>query len=285
MDDYPDSADTVEKAVKKAKEVDSILKNGDFYQTKWLSNSPEFNARFQQSSGGKEQVELGQSDEETKVLGVCWKPATDKLTFIITKPEVTFSKRGLLSLIAGVFDPLGLAAPLVVKAKIRLRLVGVQNRLWDTELEEEDKTWWKRWIQKLDILNEAKIPRCIAPGENVKEVQLHNFSDASEEAFAAVLYLRTTDTNGEVNIELIMAKTKLAATKTVSVTKLELNAAVLGARLAKYVEEGMARKVDKRFFWTDSSCVRNWVRASAASYMPFVNHWIGEIQTITEATE
>ena len=178
-------------------------------------------------------MERGQSDEETKVLGVCWKPATDKLTFIITKPEVTFTKRGLLSLIAGVFAPLGLAAPLVVKAKIRLRLVGVQNRLWDTELEEEDKTWWKRWIQKLDILNEAKIPRCIAPRENVKEVQLHTFSDASKEAFAAVLYLRTTDTNGEVKIELIMAKTKLAATKTVSVAKLELNAAVLGARLAK----------------------------------------------------
>ena len=66
---------------------------------------------------------------------------------------------------------------------------------------------------------------------------------------------------------------------------MELNAAVLGARLIKYVEEGMAMKVDKRFFWTDSSCVRNWIRASAASYMPFVNHRIGGRKTITEATE
>ena len=106
MDDYLDSADTVEEATKKAKDVDSILKKGDFHLTKWLSNSSEFNGRFQQSSRGKEQVELGQSDAETKVLGVCWKPATDKLTFLIMKPEVTFTKRGLLSLIAGVFDPL-----------------------------------------------------------------------------------------------------------------------------------------------------------------------------------
>ena len=175
-------------------------------------------------------------------------------------------------MIAGVFDPLGLAAPMVVKAKIRLRLVGIKNKGRDTELEEEDKTWWKRWVEKLELLNKVKVPRCIAPGENVKEVQLHTFSDASEEAFAAVIYLRTKDINGEITTELIMAKTKLAAMKTVSVAKLELNAAVLGARLAKYVGEGTGRKVDRRFFWTDSSCVRNWIRASAAWYMPFVNH-------------
>ena len=93
----------------------------------------------------------------------------------------------------------------------------------------------------------------------------YTFSDASEEAFATVIYLRTKDINGEITTELIMAKTKLAAMKTVSVAKSELNAAVLGARLAKYVGEGMGRKVDRRFFWTDSSCVRNWIRASAAS--------------------
>ena len=74
------------------------------------------------------------------------------------------------------------------------------------------------------------------------------------------LYLRTTDTKEKVNVELIMAKTKLADMKTVSVGKLKLNATVLGARLAKYVEEGMSRKVDQRFFRTDSSCVRNRIR-------------------------
>ena len=160
MDDYLDSADTVEKAVQRAKEVDDILKNGDFHLTKWLSNNSQFNARFQQSSGGRDKLELGQSDAETKILGVCWKPKTDQLTFVITKPDLTYTKRGLLSLIAGVFDPLGLAAPLVTKAKIRLRIVGIQNKGWDTELLEEDKLWWKLWIKKLDLLNGMKIPRC-----------------------------------------------------------------------------------------------------------------------------
>ena len=51
-DDCLDSADTIEQAVKKAEEVDSILKNVDFHLTKWLSNSHKFNAQFQQNSGG-----------------------------------------------------------------------------------------------------------------------------------------------------------------------------------------------------------------------------------------
>ena len=68
IDDYLDSADTVEQAVQRAKEVDDILENGDFHLTKCLSNNPEFNARFQQNSGGRDKVELGQSDAKTKIL-------------------------------------------------------------------------------------------------------------------------------------------------------------------------------------------------------------------------
>ena len=82
-----------------------------------------------------------------------------------------------------------------------------------------------------------------------------------------------------------MAKTKVAPSKTISVGKLELLAAVLGSRLAKYVENALTRAITRRYFWTDSSCVRNWIRSTAAYYKPFVNHRIGEIQTLTEPNE
>lgn len=129
-------------------------------------------------------------------------------------------------------------------------------------------------------MNGIKIPKCTAPSENNRDTELYTFSDASEEPFAAAaVYLRTVDENGKVTTTLTITKTKLSALKTVSAAKLELNVAVLGARLAKYVREGMARKVNRKFFWTDSSCVRNWIRASVTSYMPLVNHRIWEIQT------
>ena len=82
-----------------------------------------------------------------------------------------------------------------------------------------------------------------------------------------------------------MAKTKVAPKKTISVAKLELQSALPGARLAEYVEEGLTRTINKRYFWTDSACVRNWVRSPAAYYKPFINHRIGEIQTLTESAE
>ena len=59
----------------------------------------------------------------------------------------------------------------------------------------------------------------------------------------------------------------------------------MGARLANYVKSALTRPIAKRRFWTDSSCVRNWVRSTAAYYKPFVSHRIGEIQTLSDASE
>lgn len=83
----------------------------------------------------------------------------------------------------------------------------------------------------------------------------------------------------------VKAATKLAPTKTISVCKLELCAALLGSRLARFVEKILSVKMDARYFWTDSSTVRNWIRAISANYQVFVSHRTGEIQTLTEPHE
>jgi len=69
------------------------------------------------------------------------------------------------------------------------------------------------------------------------------------------------------------------------VAKLELNAALLGSRLATFAVTAIGRPGIQKKYWTDSSCVRNWVRASSSYYKPFVSHRIGEIQTLTDTTE
>jgi hypothetical protein len=83
----------------------------------------------------------------------------------------------------------------------------------------------------------------------------------------------------------VKAANKLAPKKTISVPKLELNAALLGARLARDIQEALPASVNRRRFWTDSSTVRNWIRAAAADYQVFVSNRIGEIQTITDEGE
>jgi len=68
-----------------------------------------------------------------------------------------------------VFSIVRTSSTIAAKAKIRLRLVGIQNKGSDTELLEEDQLWWKPWIKKLDRLNGMKIPRYVTPRENMKE--------------------------------------------------------------------------------------------------------------------
>jgi hypothetical protein len=88
---------------------------------------------------------------------------------------------------------------------------------------------------------------------------------------------------GQVLVRHVKKVTKLSPLKTILVCKLELNAGLMGAHFAKFVQ--IALKMDGRSFWTDSSTVQNWVRAVASHYQVYVSHRNGEIQILTELDE
>ncbi|XP_046461183.1 uncharacterized protein LOC124207658 [Daphnia pulex] len=116
-------------------------------------------------------------------------------------------------------------------------------------------------------LKTVEFGRCLLPDEDrIVRTELDTFVDASEEACAA-------------------AVKKLAPLKTVSVCKLELNAGLLGAHLARFVESSLTRKITARRFWTDNSTVRNWVRTLSGDYQGYVSNRIGEIQTLSDPSE
>jgi hypothetical protein len=130
------------------------------------------------------------------------------------------------------------------------------------------------------------MPRCLFPNRpNLEASELHTFCDASEEAYAAVIYVRSLFSNGQVVVRQVKATNKLAPKKTISVPKLELNAALLGARITQAMQKALPSHVHRRRFWTDSSTVRNWIRAAASDYQMFESNRVGELQTITEADE
>ena len=110
------------------------------------------------------------------------------------------------------------------------------------------------------------ISYCLPPGYNSSSYELHTFNDASEEAFAAAVHLWAWYLDGSATTRLLMGKTKLAPKKTNSVVKLELQAVLLGSRLATYVGNALNRPITGRFFWTDNSCVRNWLRFTSSLY-------------------
>jgi hypothetical protein len=107
------------------------------------------------------------------------------------------------------------------------------------------------------------IPRHYFGGKKVMEVSLHTFSDASTEAYAAVSYIRSVDTTG-VQLTMVGAKARVAPLKVISISRLELMAAVLGYRLTMKITRLL--KIEDVVYWTDSMNVFHWVRGHSRTY-------------------
>lgn len=112
-------------------------------------------------------------------------------------------------------------------------------------------------------------------------IEIHCFSDASEKAYGACLYIRSTDASGRIRVQLLSSKSKVAPLKCQTIPRLELCGAVLGVQLFEKVRESI-RITPTSYFWTDSTCVLRWIEALPTTWTTFVANRIAKIQTITE---
>ena len=79
------------------------------------------------------------------------------------------------------------------------------------ELSGELLIKWKTIMSELSLLNKVRIPRCYCSSRCVTvTTQLHGFCDASKQAFAAVIYLRSVYVNGTVEVALVASKTRIS---------------------------------------------------------------------------
>ena len=295
VDDVLVSKSKCDDAFEAARQVIKILKKADFSLEGWVTNNKEFVNCMKRENVT---VEI----KNTSVLGMRWDPAADVMRHAIpdtVQEEIIsevqsveensslFTKRQLLSSLAEIFSPLGFAAPFIVAAKIKLKELHLKGYAWDDKLQEKDAEFWKHWLIRREEFCNIPFQRCLQPNKGkIMKTELHVFCDASELAFAAVSYVRTVYESEEIYSNILIAKTKVSPKKTITVAKLELNAALLGARIADNIK-GLLRniKINQRWFWTDSSCTRQWIRNESSQYKPFVANRIGEIQTLTEPEE
>lgn len=141
-------------------------------------------------------------------------------------------------------------------------------------LRDEEFANWKIWLKRLGKIQTCKIPRFYSHNFRYEnDITLHLFCDTSKKAYAAVAYWQFgNDYENCTQISFIAAKSRVAPMKPVSIPRLKLQAALLTCKLARCIEDEHEFKIKRRFLWTNSSTVLQWLRSDPRSQPVFIAH-------------
>lgn len=211
------------------------------------------------------------NEGRSKVLGVVWDSRNDTLRFEIKlnfspkvrnvrlKPDITKAElpralplkltlRTIISQVNGFFDPIGLAT---VKAKIQLRKLAKLKLGWDEPIPDDDHCEWLMFFNELFEMNNLVLPRAIKSDDAVDDPVVVYFGDAYENAFGANVYARWETQSGEFVCRLFASKSRLAPLKQLSMPRLELNGALLIARLKCFIDDEMRIQFTREYHIVD----------------------------------
>eukprot|EP00057_Strongylocentrotus_purpuratus_P004640 XP_003729152.1 PREDICTED: uncharacterized protein LOC100889568 [Strongylocentrotus purpuratus] len=291
MDDICDSVETLSKAETLTGDIDEVLSNGGFKVKGWLSNKPLH------GDNKEGEMKLLEALAEEKVLGVVWDKKDDVFSYRVKFREgvmpsanegesrLKLTKRKILSQVARVFDPIGFAAPIIARAKMGLQRLWQMGLGWDDPLPEKEQTEWTKLFEEMTLLNNVKLRRCLTPQDARGKPVLCIFSDASESAYGTCAYLRWRTDDNKYEVRFVAAKSKVAPLKTLTMPRLELQAAVVAARLYKAISEEIRLEIEKVVFFVDSMIVFHWIKSPARSFKAFVSSRVGEIQSLTDPSQ
>ena len=247
--EYPIAAEVVKKefyvgltgatksksALTLQQQLTELFSHGGFVLRKWNSNE-----KIPKELRDSHKV---QTFHEAPIILRCseieWNVSADQFHLSITDSpsENPVTKRNLVSDVAKVFDALGLFSPIIIKMKI------VLQHLWELELDWDDPVpdhileIWSQWRRELLALTMVHTPRCYSPiGFTPMSVELHIFSDASEEAYTGVVYIHLIDSFGRVHTTPVMSKIRVAPVKCLSIPRLELCGAQLLTKFLCHVK-------------------------------------------------
>jgi hypothetical protein len=289
MDDLMSGCQSEQEAIHIYYQMKALLNKGGFELQKWSSNSKAMLDEIQESTAGKEEhkkIEM-KLEAVNKILGLTWDRNQDEFAYAVQLPPPTapVTKRKVTSDIARLYDPLGWISPSIIQAKIliqRLWLAGIE---WDEELPSPLLEEWLNYREDLSQLTRFSLPRWTSHRSNAKTVELHGFSDASNAAYAAVVYLRVIDEEGMIHVSLVSGKTRVAPIKQVSIPRLELCGAVLLAKLLVEIAEVLDVQKSNIHAWTDSEVVLAWLSSHPSRWKTFIGNRCSEILTVTSRSQ
>ncbi|KAL0860934.1 hypothetical protein ABMA27_009466 [Loxostege sticticalis] len=285
MDDLMTGCETKEDGIKLYREMNELLAKGGFELQKWTSNSQELLKEMKEFEikGNEDEKEIKESlkiktDEIIKIVGLTWNRSDDSFTYKVVMPALKepATKRSIIADISRFYDPLGWVGPSIIISKMLIQKLWLAGIDWDEAVPTEILNEWSTYREELKLLSNITIPRWI--GIHTGDIiELHGFSDASKDAYAAVIYCRVIDSNGGVRVALIMAKTRVAPVRQISIPRLELCGAVLLTRLMIKVATVMNIDRSRLHAWTDSTIVLAWLNGHPNRWKVFVANRVSEI--------
>ena len=264
-------------------EASDIMSQASMTLAKWGSNNSEVTEVLQRDFADK-----ALDEEFIKVLGMYWLASPDCFTFrCAVLPEGLYlTKRVVLSLFSRLFDPLGFAAPFIMQAKCLFQELWKLGLQWDQEIPPEFQIQFLRWIDGLKALGQWRIPRSFTGSRwcDIRSMQLHGFGDASPKGYGACVYLQAEMVDGTCCSSLIIAKSRVAPLKQVTLPRLELLGALLCAHLLVFARDalGLSGEVQCRC-WTDSMVTLSWIRSDPLRWKTFVCNRVTDIQKLVPA--
>ncbi|XP_037028702.1 uncharacterized protein LOC119068942 [Bradysia coprophila] len=280
MDDLLSGGDNSDEVIQLVSELQSVLAKGKFPLRKWISNDQNVLQTIQEDLRAFESLWDVPSQDSCNALGLRWHPGADKFGYKVNfdSKNVPVTKRSILSVIASLYDPLGLLAPVVVKAKIIMQKIWRMGVDWDAHVSDDIKTEWIELYGSLNKINEIVIPRWLG-SYSTKCLELHGFSDSSNEAYSAVVYSRMRQDDGSYKTNIVIAKTRVAPIKQITTPHLELCGALLLTRLLNYTVDSLKLERILLFAWCDNTAVLDWLRKEPIYWKTFVANRVSEIQT------
>lgn len=191
----------------------------------------------------------------------------------MTFDEKPIFRRSIISVVASLYDLLGVLASFILEGKKVLHEICQRGFDWDDPLPAELRLRWEGWLHDLQNLKLIQIPRCFKPANfgEAQSVELHHFSDVSSQGYGQCSYIRFVGEH-KVHCTLVMGKARVAPTKIVTIPRLELTAAVTK------LERELELKVDREYFWTDSKVILGYINNEVKRFHVFVANCVQRIR-------
>ncbi|XP_043198408.1 uncharacterized protein LOC122368497 [Amphibalanus amphitrite] len=259
-----------------------LCSKGGFQLHQFTSNEPDVIASIPEENRSKNLQNKDVVDEYKPVeqaLGLSWNIQDDTLLLTGDLPDRPVTRRGILSTVSSLYDPLGLVCPFTLQGKQILKRLCCDGGGWDEPVHEE---CWLDWKADLATLSTFAVPRCYVPSSClVESYELHNFSDASLEGLGACSYLRMKTTDGQLYSSLVLGKARVTPKRVTTVPRLELAAALLSTKTSQFLKQELNIPNLREYFWCDSKVVLGYIGNEDKRFHVFVANCVQQIRQYT----